>query len=258
VRVSADGYIRLPMLKGRIKAAGLMPAELEGQVTAALRAEDLVVDPFVTVNIAEYHSRPINVAGAVRTPLTFQASTSVTLLEAITRAGGFSPDAGPDILVTVASPVDGDPPIARRIPVKALLEGADPSHNITLNGGEEIRVPEAGKVYIVGNVRKPGAYSMQGSETSVLKMLALAEGLAPYAGKQAYVYRREGGNAGRNEVVIELSRIMKRESPDAQLQANDVLYIPDNKGRRLGLAAIEKVLLFGSTAGATALIYGAR
>ena len=49
---------------------------------------------------------------------------------------------------------------------------------------------------------------------------------------------------------------MERKAPDATLLANDVLYIPDNHGKRLGLAIIEKMLLFGSTAGATALIYG--
>ena len=48
---------------------------------------------------------------------------------------------------------------------------------------------------------------------------------------------------------------MQRKSPDVPLIANDILYIPDNKGRRLGMAALEKILLFGTTAGATALIY---
>ena len=66
VRVGADGFMRLPMLKQRIKAEGLMPGELEAAIAAALVAEQLMVDPFVTVTIAEYNSRPISVAGAVR------------------------------------------------------------------------------------------------------------------------------------------------------------------------------------------------
>jgi hypothetical protein len=49
---------------------------------------------------------------------------------------------------------------------------------------------------------------------------------------------------------------MERKAPDATLLANDVLYVPDNHGKRLGIAALEKLLMFGSTAGATALIYG--
>ena len=139
--------------------------------------------------------------------------------------------------------------------VKALIDAADPDANIKLSGGEEIRVPEAGKVFVVGNVKKPGAFTVQdGAETSVLKLLALAEGLTAFAGKQAFIYRREASGS-KNEIPIELSKIMERKSPDATLLANDVLYIPDNHKRRLGMAVLEKLLMFGSTAGATALIY---
>ena len=49
VRVGADGLIRLPMLKRQIKAEGLMPAELESAIAEAVTAEQLLVDPFVTV-----------------------------------------------------------------------------------------------------------------------------------------------------------------------------------------------------------------
>ena len=130
--------------------------------------------------------------------------------------------------------------------------------NLRLSGGEEVRVPEAGKVFVVGNVKRPGAFTVEdGAETSILKMLALAEGLAPFAGKQAFIYRREASGS-KNEIPIELSKIMERKAPDAPLLANDVLYIPDNRNKRLGLAILEKLLLFGGTAGATALIYGAR
>src|SRR5690349_8316734 len=100
VRVGTDGTIRLPMLKQRVKAEGLLPSELETSVAEALKSEQLVVDPFVTVTMAEYHSRPISVAGAVKNPTTFQAIGNVTLLEAITRAGGLSPEAGTEILVS--------------------------------------------------------------------------------------------------------------------------------------------------------------
>src|SRR5665811_1793056 len=81
VRVGPDGFIRLPMLKQRIKAEGSYPSDLETAISNALREEQILVDPFVTVTIAEYHSRPISVSGAVKTPLLFQAEGPTTLLE---------------------------------------------------------------------------------------------------------------------------------------------------------------------------------
>ena len=48
---------------------------------------------------------------------------------------------------------------------------------------------------------------------------------------------------------------MKRQTPDVALQAHDVLYVPDNTRRRAGMTVLERITLFGSTAGATALIW---
>lgn len=255
VRVGVDGLIRFPMLRARIMAQGQLPGDLEGLIATALKAEELIVDPFVTVTVVEYHSRPINVAGAVRKPLTFQAAGPVTLLDALTRAEGLGPEAGGEILVSRPAAGEESRRLVQRIPVKGLIDEADPDLNISLHGGEEIRVPDVGKVFVVGNVRKPGVFALRdGPETSVLKALALSEGLMPYAGKQAYIYRREGAG-GKHEIPIELKKILDRKTADVALQANDILYVPDNSGRRAALGAIEKLLLFGTTAGATALVY---
>jgi polysaccharide export outer membrane protein len=258
VRVDSDGIVRLPMLKQRIKAEGSLPSELETLVAKAYLDEGVIVDPVVTITVAEYGSRPISVAGSVKNPLTFQASAPVTLLEALTRAGGLTAEAGPEILVTRSQPgTDGHATqLIQRISVRSLIDLADRDANLKLTGGEEVRVPGAGRVFVVGNVKRPGAYMVQeGAETSVLKVLALAEGLSQFSSKQAYIYRREASGS-KNEIPIELNKIMDRKAPDAPLLADDVLYIPDNHGKRLGLAALEKLLMFGSTAGATALIYG--
>jgi polysaccharide export outer membrane protein len=258
VRVGQGGTIRLPMLKRRIKAEGLLPAALETAIAEALRAEELLVDPVVTVTIAEYHSRPISVAGAVRNPITFQAAGPVTLLDALTRAGGLSPEAGPEILVSRIQPGEDDTPtsIVQRIPVKGLIDAADPELNLRLFGGEEIRVPEVGKIFVVGTVKKPGAFPIQdSSETTVLQMLALAEGLAPFASKRAYIYRRDAVTGSKHEIPIELKRIMKRKAPDVPLQANDILYIPDNSGRRMTVKALERIAGFGAATASGLLIW---
>ncbi len=258
VRVSAEGLIRLPMLKERIQAAGRMPSELETAIADALIQENILIAPVVTVTMVEYHSRPINVAGAVKRPLTFQAVGGATLLDAITRAEGLSPDAGPEILVSRVQPGENGAPatIIQRIPVKGLINDADPELNVRLYGGEEIRVPEAGKIFVVGNVRRPGAYPVEDSSgTSVLKLLALSEGLMPYTAKQAFIYRKDPSSSTKHEIPIEISRIIDRKSPDVPLQANDILYIPDNKSKRMALSTLEKLAGFGSATASGMLIW---
>jgi polysaccharide export outer membrane protein len=237
------------MVRRRIEAQGLLPAELEQRIAAALTEEKILVDPVVTVTIAEYSSRPISVAGAVRHPVTFQASGRTTLLEALTRAEGLTPEAGGEILVTRASGV------TQRIALKALVEKADPDANVALAGGEEIRVPEVGRVFVVGNVKKPGAFPMgDAAGMSVLKALALAEGLTPFSTKEAYIYRPAEG--AKKEVPVALRKIMDRRSPDVVLEAGDILYIPDNRGSRLTANVIEKAVSFAAGTASGALILG--
>jgi polysaccharide export outer membrane protein len=252
-RVSQQGSIRLAMLKNPIEARGIAPAELEQRVADALAEAGILVDPTVVITIAEYATHPIRVAGAVRHPLTFDATGPVTLLEALTRAEGLSGEAGSDILVTRTS-ADKDP-LTMRIAVKDLIERADPAANVVLEGGEEVRVPEAGRVFVVGNVRKPGAFPVgYESGISVLKALALAEGLAPYSTKLAYIYRPKDG--GKQEIEVSLRKIMERKSPDVVLAAGDIFYVPDNRGGRVTASVIEKAVAFAAGTASGALILG--
>jgi polysaccharide export outer membrane protein len=180
-------------------------------------------------------------------------------MESISRAQGLTTDAAREILVSRSQPeADGKSiMLTRRIPVRSLFDDADPALNLILTGGEEIRVPAIGKVYVMGNVKKPGAFAIQdGTDTTIMEMLALSEGLAPYANKTAFIYRREGAGA-KNEIPVPLDKIMKRQAPDITLAANDILYIPDNSGKRMALSVLERVLAFSGAAGTT-LIYTLR
>jgi polysaccharide export outer membrane protein len=258
VRVSAEGRIRLPMLLHPLEAKGLMPAQLEDLVAEALIQDEVLVSPAVTVTIAEYHTKPISVAGAVRRPLTYPIFEKTTLLEAITRAEGLSADAGSEILVTrPAAP--GAPPLVQRVAVKGLIDGADPALNLVLEGGEEVRVPQVGRVVVAGNVRKPGAFRIEDNTgMTVMKALALAEGLAPFATKQAYIYRRTDADPSvpAQEITVELRQLMDRKTKDPALGPNDILYIPDSRRARVTANAIEKAVSFAAGTASGALILG--
>ena len=257
VRVGTDGTIRLPMLRHHIPAAGLYPAELETAISAALTDGNVLVDPIVTVSVVEYRSRPISVSGAVKKPVTFQATGSVTLLDALAQADGLADNAGAEILVRKnSSAADGKSAmLIQRIPVKGLMGAEDPALNLHLEGGEDIRVPEAGRVFVLGRVKKPGAFFItDGSESSVMKALALSEGLDTFHSHSAYIYRIEGSTGGRNEIPVDLKKIMDRKSPDVALMANDILYIPDATGARASLKVLETSIGLAAVFG-SAMIY---
>ena len=118
-------------------------------------------------------------------------SSATTLVNAIARAGGLSPTAGSTILVTRLVNQDGAPKaVVQSVPIAALLSSSSPEANLILTGGEEIRVMEAAKFSVAGDMRHPGMLTMQSDAgMSVIKAIAMSEGLRPYSSKHGYIYR---------------------------------------------------------------------
>ncbi len=258
VRVSADGTISLPSLKDPLPVSGLLATEIEKVVIAALTANKILVEPIVDVSVIEYRSKPVTVVGAVKEPLTIQAIGNVHLLDAIAKAGGLAPEAGSTIIVSKPG-TNGSPDSVQQIPVAALMSKSDPSLNLTLTGGEEVKVPVAGKFYVVGNVKTPGSYSItEGEGTTVLKALALSQGTLPFTQPEAFVYRKYPSQPGRQEISVPLKQIIKRQSADFRLEADDILYVPDQPGKRLTANVFDRVTGFGGAIVSGILIYANR
>ncbi len=252
-RVGANGLLALPLLHTPITVSGDTPQQLALRIAAELRNEHVLVDPVVNVSILELQSRPVSVVGAVNHPLTFQANSHTTLIDAIARAEGLSSTAGGTIVVT-SKRSDGTSSV-NDISVPDLFSGNFPAANRALHGGEEVRVLEAHKVFVAGNVRRPGMYPMQSdSDTTVMKALALSSGLDQYSSNTAFIYRKTPGSAERKKIEIPLKLIMKRRAPDVALAADDILYFPTNDGRRLTGKILSEIAGFGQTAEAGLLV----
>jgi polysaccharide export outer membrane protein len=250
VRVGPDGRLDLPLLKERIVAEGLLPTELEAAIAAALKSEDILIRPLVTVTIMDYNNRSVSVMGAVHKPLTFEVIGATRLMDALAKAEGTTEDAGPELLLSKAGQAG-----VTRFNVKQLLSGSDPTLNVTLEGGEEIRVPEARKVYVVGDVKKPAAVPVRdNADCTVLKLLSITEGVTQYAQPVAWIYRVDPESNQRKEYPIELRKILARKSPDVTLMPDDILYIPDAANKRAALETGKVLLTFGSGA-LSALVY---
>ena len=227
VRVSLGGTVSLPLLRTPIPAAGRTPVEIEETLREALRQEGLLVDPIVSVTVSEYRSRQVTIIGAVRHPGSHPVESRLTLIELLGRAGGLMESAGAELLISRPGEIT-----PQRIAVRDLIDRAKADANVELTGGEIVRVPEAGRIFVTGNVRRPGAFPVREDQAlTVLQALALAEGLAPFHRPVAYILRRAADGAAL-ETPVELARILKREAPDLPLQPGDTLYLPDHPTRR--------------------------
>ena len=67
---------------------------------------------------------------------------------------------------------------------------------------------------------------------------------------------RTEGDGKKTEVEVALRKIIQRKSPDVPLLAGDILYIPDNSGRRAAIAALERITTFASSTASGVIIWG--
>jgi polysaccharide biosynthesis/export protein len=244
VRVNETGYISLPLMPSKVRAIGLTPYQLQDKLAELLQTNGLVSTPEVTVSVKEQHSQPITVIGAVKNPLVIQAQHKTTLLQALSQAGGISEEAGNTVIVTRSVPDAADsadpgvPPPAGAaqtytINLADILDSGDGRFNIPLAGGDVVSVPRAGIIYVVGAVQKPGGFLLQNDldRMTMLKMLSLAGGTTGTAKmKNAVILRKNLDTGQRDQVPVDLSKVMKLKTPDVQLQANDILFVPDSNG----------------------------
>lgn len=89
--ISTEGNITIPLV-GRVPVGGKSVAEAE-KILAAILDRDYLVDPEVVIEVLEYKTLNFVVLGEVKKPGTYQfppGKTSLTLLQAISEAGGFS------------------------------------------------------------------------------------------------------------------------------------------------------------------------
>ena len=143
----------------------------------------------VTVIVREIRSRPVYFIGAFTKPGVEQITRPLTLLQAVSVAGGLLPTAdGENGFI-----MRGD----RRIPVdfNRLMQRGDNSQNLSLEPGDAIVAPLADSVYVHGEVKVPGAVKST-SDLTVLKALAQVGGITQLG---ATGRRRDPARPGRQE-----------------------------------------------------------
>ncbi len=254
-RVNETGYISLPLMPAKIRAGGLTTFQFQDKLAELLQTNGLVSAPQVSVTLKEQHSQPITVIGSVKSPMVIQAARQTTLIQALSQAGGIAPDAGNFVIVTRpgkdtdasdpnATSVSPDPQ-TYTISLADLLESGDSRFNILVLGGDVVSVPHAGIIYVVGAVNKPGGFVMENDRDrmTTLKILSLAGGATNTAKtNEAIILRKNPDTGKRDEVPVDLRKVMKLKTEDVSLQASDILFVPDSASkhalRRAGDVAI--------------------
>jgi protein involved in polysaccharide export with SLBB domain len=135
--VAPDGTVDLPYIK-RVMVAGLEPQEVAEVIRKKLVEREVLTDPTVSVNMKEYNSKRIEIIGEVIRPGSLPLVPGMTLVRAISIAGGFTAMARKGE-VTVRRRVKGGTRAAP-VSVEAIIDNRIPDP--LLQAGDAVYVPQ--------------------------------------------------------------------------------------------------------------------
>ena len=139
-RISGNGTITFP-LAGNIKLSELTVPEAEALLAEKL--SEFLVKPQVTAFIKEYGNKQIYVLGEVKKPgsIEMPAERRLTVLEAITLAGGFTDLAAPDRTKVLRG--TGNTSQSIQVEVNRITKQGDKSADIYLEPNDTVYVPQS-------------------------------------------------------------------------------------------------------------------
>jgi len=134
--ISPECSVSYPLL-GTLEVCGKSPPEIGRQVRDGL-ADGYLKNPQVSVLVKEYRSKKVSVFGQVKTPGTLAYAAGMTVVEAISEAGGFTEMARKNA-VTVTRVIKGSEKTRYTVPVEAIGEGH--ADNFMIRPGDVVFVP---------------------------------------------------------------------------------------------------------------------
>jgi polysaccharide biosynthesis/export protein len=235
VRVTSSGDVSLPFI-GSVRLAGLTTTQAEKLVEKRLLDGGYFADPQVSVFEKEYQTQGISVAGEVQKPGIYPMLGSHRLFDVISAAGGTTPKAGNQVTISHRDASQ---------PSQTLTLAGSASDSINNNPevlpGDTVVVQKAGIVYVVGDVRTPGGFVMDKPVVTVLQALAMAQGANTTAKLDgARLIRRTGDR--REDVPIALKKILSAQAPDVNLQADDILFVPNSRAKSALARGLEAIV----------------
>ncbi len=222
VLVRSDGMISLPLIDD-VQAAGLTPLQLKKVVTERLKG--YVSAPSVSVIVKDPVNFKVYVTGQVGAPGVQIHRKKITLMQALSLAGGLTDAADEKKILLIRD--RGAEESRFTIDYSQIVSGKGAEMNLALQPGDSIVVPkkEPYQIFIVGNVNGPGLITRE-KEITFLQAISLAGGLNEWASKKIILISKEKGVEKRR--IIKYKDVISGEdfSQNVLLKSGDTIIVP--------------------------------
>jgi polysaccharide export outer membrane protein len=216
-RITENGTINFPLL-GEVQMGGITAPVAEKKIADLLENGRFINNPQINILVTQFQSKMISVLGSVYKPGRYPLDRATNLTDLLALAGGPTPDGSDLISITSKSG-------KTEYDLHSIVDKADGSQNIPLVGGEIVYV-HARDISVMGQVSRPGKYSVISGVRTVSDFLGIAGGINPTGSDIATVTTFRDGHINRFEVDVDSLFRTGNNSENIELASGDSIYVP--------------------------------
>lgn len=246
--VGPDGKVYFNMLPG-IDVWGMTIGQAREAMVSEMQRFVRERQP-IGVTLVTAQSQRVWVLGRLNKPGIFPMSGPMTLLEAVSTAGGLAPAtafatrAGTMSRASSANVTDEAADLSRafvirqgkplRVDFARLLREGDMSQNIYLQPDDFVYLPssQVGSVHVLGAVNQPRAVEFT-SRMTLLQAVAQAGGTLVREAYPSQVAIVRGSLTEPKVAIVNMNDILRGQATDVLLEPQDIVYIPHSPYRVL-------------------------
>lgn len=213
-RISEAGHITFPLI-GAVKIGKLTPSAAEKRIAEKLETGGYLKKPQVNILVVSFQSKLVSVLGSVLKPGRYPMERETTVSDLLALVGGITPDGSDIITVTTKDGVKKEYDLSK----------FGPGNQLTLAGGETVFV-NSKNISVMGQVLRPGKYSILSGVRTVSDFLSMAGGVVPTGSDVITVITKRDGKTKRTK--IDVDELFTSDDPNVniELKSGDSIYVP--------------------------------
>ena len=220
-RISAGGAITFPLV-GEVAVAGLSPSQSEKKISELLEKGNFVKKAQVNLVVIQFQSQFVSVLGDVFKPGKYPLDRPSTLTDVLAMAGGPTPS-GSDIVALIRNK---DEKTSRQVfDMRDLVSKSDIANIPKVIGGDIIFV-SGREVSVLGQVNRPGKYSVVNGVRTVLDFLSQAGGVSASGAENITVIINRNGKTEKHQIDVDQLYQTGDMTKNFELTGGDSIYVP--------------------------------
>ncbi|MEB0216167.1 SLBB domain-containing protein [Undibacterium sp. CCC3.4] len=208
VVVGTNGSISLPLV-GTLMVKGKTASEIANLFADRLLQGQYLLNPKVAVKLGQQISRSFSVLGEVLRPGRFPLQGSITVLDALSLAGGVSPRADKYLRILRRTGVDGQTELAQFASIRLDFDDEKNQEQFIAKilPNDVLIVGQQKNFYVYGEVRRPGMYPME-DELNVMRVLSIGGGMTERGSNSRIVIHRKALDGQIKEISARITDVV--------------------------------------------------